>query len=84
MQGVAFNATLVPTATAFGPSGNPLSLNWNYLAQLGVPIVNNSLGLGVAVTAISRSEFERDATSYVEAFQALATAGTLMVVAHRK
>ncbi|WP_198018807.1 autotransporter serine protease [Azorhizobium doebereinerae] len=92
MQGVAFNATLVPTVynTAATNPDNYFAANWLYLAKLGVPIVNNSIGLnncaGVYappcnVTEYTRATAEALYPNMIAAMKATAAAGTLMVFA---
>ncbi len=92
MQGVAFNATIVPTAynenaTDFDAA---FSANWRYLAGLGVPIVNNSIGINDCVrrpndpcnvTYYNRAQFESLYPNMVAAAKATAAADVLMVFA---
>ncbi len=92
MQGVAFNAVIVPTVyNATEPSfDTAFSANWQYLAQLGVPIVNNSIGINDCrlaqvppcnVTDYTRAQFETQYPTMVAAAKATAAADVRMVFA---
>ncbi len=92
MQGVAFNATIVPTAYNLAATDldTAFSANWQYLAKLGVPIVNNSIGINDCrlaqvppcnVTDYTRAGFEAQYPTMVAAAKATAAADVLMVFA---
>ena len=92
MQGVAFNSTVVPTVYDASSSNqdNFFWQNWRYLASLGVPIINNSIGNNNCgpssappcnVGDYTRAQAEALFPQTIAAMKATAEAGVLMVFA---
>ncbi|MEP9355920.1 autotransporter domain-containing protein [Xanthobacter sp. KR7-65] len=92
MQGVAFGASIIPTAlgaTASPSFDNYISNPWPFLAAQGVSIINASYRMtncgyakdDCSVTDFTRAQIEASFPHTVERALALASAGVLMVVA---
>ena len=71
MHGVAYGATLVPTAFVYTPSLDEADIiafqNWNYLADIGVPIMNNSIGFDDCEAVPRRCNVTDHSVAQVEA-----------------